>query len=191
MLPLQMGAIYSAATLTLIACAGEDPFHGLPGASARRLIVDRHQIRPQSSWDFPSHLFANPASGALRRGSTDDVYSSTWASRAWTFQEAYLAKTRLYFTETEVIYICEIDVQVEFPPETFLPRHMRHDLGVMARTLPRNNLRLGAAMPMLEEYTRRQLTFESDALNAIVGALNTLVAEDPPVRHIFLSLALI
>lgn len=112
------------------------------------------------------------------RGSIDDIYSSTWASRAWNFQEAHLAKMRLYFTETGVIYICEIDVQVDFPPESFLPRHMRHDLGVMARTLPRNNLRLGAAMKMLEEYTRRQLTFESDALNAIVGALNTLVAED-------------
>ncbi|KAK3394799.1 hypothetical protein B0H63DRAFT_58154 [Podospora didyma] len=90
----QMDRVYSSSQLTIIAPAGEDVTHGLPGASQ-----GRHTQQFQASAGDLSLLQIFPhASNAL--------LSSEWATRAWTFQEGYLSKRRLIFTDCRVSFVC-------------------------------------------------------------------------------------
>jgi hypothetical protein len=89
-----MGKIYAESTLTIIAAAGSDPDHGIPGVSSTMRIqrpsirVGRHclvGVRP------PAH----------------EIKRSKWNSRSWTYQEALLPKRRLVFTDTQTYFQCQ------------------------------------------------------------------------------------
>ena len=170
-----MGAIYSSAQVTIIASAGEDPSYGLPGVSSERQPPSFEEVGP-------STLLFDP-------DSINEIYRSKWKSRAWTYQEGYLSKRRLFFTDREVIYICNESVEYEIGFEGIILGHC--NLGGLKEFLPvkedpfRKVNPFRSAMNMLEEYTERYLSFQSDALNAIVGALNTLETKQPPIRHVF------
>ena len=58
-----------------------------------------------------------------------------------------------------------------------------YDLGNLCRSLPVKGSWEYPATSILEEYTRRKLTFDSDALNGIVGVLNTLSKAESPIFH--------
>ncbi|KAF2249688.1 HET-domain-containing protein, partial [Trematosphaeria pertusa] len=91
----QMGQIYGSAALTMIAATGTDPTHGLPGISAGLAQSDPPKVRVGSltvmHYDVPAAL---------------ELSSSTWATRAWTYQESYLSKRRLVFTDNRVFMLC-------------------------------------------------------------------------------------
>lgn len=102
----QMGTIYSAAQVTIIACAGVDLTHGLPGVSFERPQlcaverIGRFTLALRPSRDI------------------DEILRSSWASRAWTFQEGFLSKRRLFFTNTQLVYACEHSIAYEGQPES-------------------------------------------------------------------------
>ncbi|KAH7093544.1 heterokaryon incompatibility [Paraphoma chrysanthemicola] len=79
----QMGAIYSAAQLTVIASAGEDPSCGLSGVS-----TDRVTFREVTIGDFTVRFIPEPV--------THEICLSTWASRAWVsmFSSIFSARSR-------------------------------------------------------------------------------------------------
>jgi hypothetical protein len=77
-----MGAVYAGEIMTIIAYAGDDPTFGLPGISSN---IDR-----TITW---------PIKQAIRY-----LGLSTWLTRGWTFQENYLSKRRLFFTEIGLVY---------------------------------------------------------------------------------------
>lgn len=91
---VQMDKIYSEASLTIIAAAGDGADYGLPGVSIRPRSplpqVQLHGLALRSTTTYPHDL----------------VESSKWASRGWTFQEALLSKRHLYFTEEQVFFKC-------------------------------------------------------------------------------------
>jgi hypothetical protein len=160
-----MGAVYAGAVMTIIACAGDDPTFGLPG-------ISRDIDRSTETW--PPFL----AGGYLAR--------STWLKRGWTFQENYLSKRRLFFTEIGPVYICEssynstgVQGYVEKMVETILDnrRPRRAPIDFYAA--------LSEASNIMACYSTRRLKYESDLLNAIVGVLNTLSAGQFPIRHIW------
>jgi hypothetical protein len=118
----------------------------------------------------------------------DSICQSAWASRAWTLQEGYFSKRRLYFTEEQVVYVCNVDARREEGGTSILKQFF----STMGNSLPhqrgssqlyRTNIEF--AMRLLEEYTHRSLSYQSDALNAITGAMNTFRLKDPPVYHIW------
>ncbi|KAH6870171.1 heterokaryon incompatibility protein-domain-containing protein [Alternaria rosae] len=165
----QMGDIYSSAELTLIAAAGANSAHGLPGVVSERERFE-HDV----------------AIGRLRFVTTygwaiDEIYRSVWSSRAWTFQEGYISRRRLYFTDTRLVYICETEVYCD--AEWGCMPTGRESLAHLAECLPSIYSKMGLAAGILREYTRRNLTFNSDALNAIVGILNTLSKGRTPIFH--------
>ena len=164
-----MGDIYSSAELTLIAAAGTNSAHGLPGVVSERERFE-HDV----------------AIGRLRfvtiyGWAIDEIYRSVWSSRAWTFQEGYMSRRRLYFTDTRSIYICEKEVYCD--AEWGSMPTGRESLAHLAECLPSIYSKMGLAAGILREYTRRNLTFNSDALNAIVGILNTLSKGRTPIFH--------
>ena len=162
-----MGAVYAGATMTIIACAGDDPTFGLPGISSN---IDR-TIKWSSSQ------------------AASYISLSTWLQRGWTFQENYLSKRRLLFTEIGPIYMCKsltnsdvacdsrfaFETTVRFIIDEQRPRGVPNGLKVA----------LSQAERIMDCYSLRRLGYELDSLNAVVGVLNTLSTGQFPIRHIW------
>jgi hypothetical protein len=149
-----MTSVYGNAMLTIIAAAGEDANHGLPGLDSFRpgykaVDLGRYQI-------VKSYLFQGQRS----------VQRTTWATRAWTYQEILLSTRCLIFLETHVEWLCsctEWFEQLGFEHPNFDCKRRR--------ILPEQQLRLDISNYgyFVQEYTRRNLTFETDIVNAFVG----------------------
>ncbi|KAJ4990854.1 tol protein [Stagonosporopsis vannaccii] len=169
-----MGRIYSSAQLTIIASVGEDPSHGLPGLS------------PDVS-DTPFiHERINRLTVSLRPlDSIASIAASKWANRGWTYQEGYLSRKRLFFTHTNIHYICNAST-IGSALHRFLPRPTQ----LLQPARPYSEVstwtfRLAPLTRNLEAYSARQLSVASDALNAITGALNAQVLNKLPVHHLW------
>ncbi|KAN0104948.1 HET domain containing protein [Hyaloscypha variabilis] len=90
-----MDEIYHAAELTIIAAAGKDANHGLPGVnSTPRKLLRSIQIGVGTLVDTPVHTFS------LSHQAT------TWLRRGWTYQEGVLSRRRLFFLDTQVYFQC-------------------------------------------------------------------------------------
>jgi hypothetical protein len=89
-----MDKVYAGADLTLIAAAGSDPHHGLPGISTTvRRNVDRRTIAGDGVLvHYPSL--------------SKEFRNSVWASRGWTYQELLLSRRRLIFSDSQMFFHC-------------------------------------------------------------------------------------
>jgi len=151
-----MDKIYSQAALTIIASAGNDSTCGLPGVGT----TPRHTPK---SLRIGTHLFAELA----RPG--EEIRTSKWNSRGWTFQESLLSKRRLVFTESQVYFQSDHHtftednvIGIESTSSAF-----KDDL----RAFPLNNVLYNSTYiyDRLEEYFPKHLSFSSDALKAFEG----------------------
>lgn len=149
-----MDDIYCGSSLTIIACAGEGPHYGLPGVS-----IPRKQS--------PS-LWLTDSECVKIIPTVRDIISSKWGSRAWTYQEALLAQRRLFFT----------DRQVYFESGTMVDSEVTNLMPAITRVLdPRiysqmtSSIYPGDIYACIQEYSRRELSFPTDALNALLGIL--------------------
>ncbi len=92
-----------------------------------------------------------------------------------TLQEGYLAKRRLIFTDREVLYLCDRMYCQESVNNKLHHRRIRtwdgldgsHLFGV----IPNSHREHFNADRILTEYTDRNMSYDSDALNACVGIL--------------------
>jgi hypothetical protein len=163
----QMDDIYCGSALTIIACAGSGPQYGLPGVSKPRV---------------PCPSFHTGGSEYLQMIPTvHDIYSSTWGSRAWTYQEALLAQRRLFFTDRQVYF--ESKDMVESELTTLVPvvtrvLDPRIYSQVTSSTFP------GDIHKCIQEYTRRDLSFQSDVMNALLGIL-TYYGREHGILHLW------
>ncbi|KAF5853643.1 hypothetical protein GGP41_002124 [Bipolaris sorokiniana] len=162
-----MDCIYSQAQLTIVA-TDPNPSKGLPGVGSR--ARNKQQSLPLGNIEL------------IKTYHTDEaILRSTWATRGWTFQEGYLSRRKLIFTENEAVYLCD---------DMYCQESIRKDISTRP-TGQRQGL-AGAAMdgicPMstnerkgqvklddlLNEYNSRDLSYQSDALNACQGILRGL-----------------
>lgn len=166
----QMGTIYRQAQVTIIAAAGADPSHGLPGVSSNRtwrtpIMLNQHVLYP------------------MHQTSQEMISVSTWMSRAWTYQEFVLSRRRLVFTDQHAFLDCPEAMTEELSASwrlTFIPR-----ITLMDRDL-RNTLSVAPGYSVWDRfsmnvtrYSKRNLTYASDALNGILGVLSTFEEENP------------
>jgi len=99
---LQIDKIYRNAQACIVAAAGKDPNHGLPGVS-----LPRHRSKPVCRLDgMTVTLFRDD--GSLLH----DIGKSRWAERGWTFQEILFSRRRLYFTDTRCYTNAVVNVTV-------------------------------------------------------------------------------
>ncbi|KAH7466711.1 hypothetical protein FOMA001_g15884 [Fusarium oxysporum f. sp. matthiolae] len=159
----QMDLIYLGAQLTIIAAAGEDPNHGLPGIDGT-LRVNQQSIRigdifiiqtlPHASWS---------------------LHKSRWATRGWTYQEGTLSKRRLIFTAQQVLYECKsmhcteaLDLSLDALHTKRRDRFRSHvPPGSFEAKLPGSSP--WDVMRYISQYHQRQLSYPADALNAMRG----------------------
>lgn len=162
-----MGKIYSSSVLTIIAAAGLDAEYGLPGVSSRARIQQFVATCDDGRTKLTAVHFAK-----------DEITHSKWHSRGWTFQEAVMAKRRLAFTDRKVFFQCQETYTSDdwnLPPNTFgVPDQ------VYAREGSTHFLERGQsyehAWHDIQAYLKRDLTYDSDALNAIAGVLSSFPA---------------
>ena len=150
------------ADLTIVVAAGTDPHYGLPGVSTR---ARQQQKRLSLGTIELVQVYSD----------TPDLRQSSWATRAWTFQEGYLAKKRLIFTDHEVSFLCEHMYCQESVDQKLVHRSEGRWDGLdgshLFGPIPNRNREHFSADRILTEYTQRTLSFDTDALNACLGIL--------------------
>ncbi|KAI0136526.1 heterokaryon incompatibility protein-domain-containing protein [Xylariales sp. AK1849] len=92
-----MGAIYHNATLCIVASTNSNPSGGLPGV-----------VNPRKTKQILETVQGLELAAAFHdpRKRLSDVDASTWNSRGWTYQEQQLPRRSVYFTESEMCFIC-------------------------------------------------------------------------------------
>lgn len=180
----QMGQIYASAHLTIIAAAGTDPTHGLPGVSQPRQVSEAttEQVGPVTLVQ-------------LKTSAASSFQRSMWATRAWTFQEGILSKRRLVFTDEAVLYICQTDYLHDLAPG--YNSGVNYELVSLAEFVSCARLplefkastgssRFKEALRYVTAYSRRNMRMSSDALNAIIGILNYISNDKAePIFHLW------
>ncbi|KAB8217132.1 heterokaryon incompatibility protein-domain-containing protein [Aspergillus novoparasiticus] len=162
----QMADIYRHALITIIGAAGSDGDYGLPGVSSRPRIKQPHvKIGDYTLWSSmtdPRKL----------------VLESAWMTRAWTYQEGVFSWNWIAFTDEQVFFqrsnIERTNMErwwktsCELFPNGGLGADANCPLLNMYDKVWQNE---GAIHQLLAQYTTRKLTYQSDALNGILGLL--------------------
>ena len=177
-----MDDVYGHAAVTLVAASGENADSGLRGVSPRA----GRPINPFTIIDdgITEHLSLCPASLG------EEVRTSVWNTRGWTFQEQALSQRCLYFTPEELYFNCielqwreaynleDVDPALELEIRTGPPwwnRGLRKDLdptpyhylGDLTGTLTLKDYQAA-----VQDYSRKRLSFPDDVLNAFEGVFN-------------------
>lgn len=175
----QMWDIYASACVTLVAAAGDGPNYGLPGVSLSRR-QDRAKLGTVT-------VIQNIAV-------VDEICTSAWARRAWTFQENFVSRRKIFFTDTCASYVCESyfrndlckvsDQDSNCTADTDY-KILKMSLGADVSSL-QGDEKITGALQCLEAYCARNLTYDSDSLNAVLGILVHLSrSEVNPVDHVW------
>lgn len=165
----QMDQIYANASITIIAAANGDADMGLCEDSMPR--------KPQQTIDIQDVSLLELPLGH------QDLTSSKWATRGWTYQEGYLSTRRLIFTNTQILFLCNGMYAAEslqrllnapcYSQSTRDFRHLIPDVG-SSKDIFSINLDLFSIQYLrtqAEEYSKRELTRSDDSLNAFLGVL--------------------
>jgi len=166
----QMDKIYRGAELTIVATAGQDAELGLPGVSGLARPPQRFlTIGGQRYSVFPDL--------------TERVRKSRWSTRGWTYQEGLLSRRRLVFTEFQVYFQCMETHHWEGLDLPLRPPEIKR-MGFY-RVFPEDGIgsHSGDIAKRLNEYASRQLTFDSDSLNAFLGILRS--SQQKGVYHVW------
>lgn len=195
----QMHKIYGKAIVTIVAAYGDDADSGLPGVRAGRQAGDQIELdlddirisfRSQSEF-FGTDLDVGFVENYLR--------SSTYQSRAWTFQEGHLSTRMLVFTRDQVYWECEkttwceethwesdsIDfvgwraVKNACPQDEWNDRFDRRAYDMLGPDEvekpepPRNTY-----AALVKVYSNKQLSYDQDVLNACTGVLSSIKEQE-------------
>jgi hypothetical protein len=175
----QMDIVYLNAEVTIIAAAGDDPMHGLPGmGTSHRIPQPSAQARGiQLRSTLPDGKFA--------------VEESLWSKRGWTYQEAILSRRRLVFTRHQIYFQCNGMHCCEsiLKPLDLLHVKSKQRMKAWNGDGPFSAGGLGKyhweLLDRIAEFTGRRLTYESDILNAMSGILNAYMNLQRPVFHYY------
>lgn len=182
-----MDRVYENASLTIVALSGYSSDAGLAG------------IRPRASGNDNAgrpHLFHESQStsgiGIARISLEEQIRSSYWTTRAWTYQEQLLSPRKLYFSSDEAFYECACHTQREgyaFEEQNHLtvrkgapwygrninrdPEDEAYDQQLQSSGSFSHSWLISkdddAFQNIVSTYTRRNLTEPGDILNALNG----------------------
>ncbi|OTB19332.1 hypothetical protein K445DRAFT_314217 [Daldinia sp. EC12] len=181
----RMDDVYDCAAVTIIAAAGADADAGLRGVSPRT----GHPLKPTKIVDPPAGSVLNVST--CLRSLCEEVRSATWSTRGWVFQEQSLSQRCLYFTAEEVFFNCS-EAQWREGYDYSPKKHAHVNIGVRTgppwwtRSLRKDldptpyhylgdvggKLDIQAYQTAVQEYSRKNLTFPHDILNAFEGVFN-------------------
>jgi len=160
-----MELIYGSSEFTIFAAAGTSSRDPLPGVCPGTRNPNQHIAKVQGL-----HL-ALPLPNAR-----EIITSSTWNERGWTYQEAMLSRRRVFFTAKQVYFECRKEVRSEemLPYPGSGTTGLGQAIPLSAQTHSTCESYLRPYMKIVEEYTRRKLTIESDIVDAVEALLRGL-----------------
>ena len=177
-----MDVIYGSASFTIVAASGVDADAGLSGVKGNRRKQVPFSITGVSLLQTLDEEWQDWGTRGQRSHIYQYLGDSLWCKRGWTLQEKILSARALIFSPKQVYWEClkaswcEDSVwETKYSPSAF-----RHCFGAM------NNIRrpwFGSRLDrspyreLVEEYTARSLTENSDALDAFAGILSSLRKE--------------
>jgi hypothetical protein len=163
----KMSAIYASALLTIVAADGDGSF-GIPGL----LNISDPRAPPQEVFAMQDErLIVHKSVEIDGRFATDVEYHK----RGWTYQEYLVSPRKLMFIHREVYWICkqcewhESDVQAV--------NHAKDRSWRQLDLVPIGAPKIDSLSRMLNQYNKRILSFDEDALPAISGLLTVLSRE--------------
>ena len=192
-----MDRVYSGALCTIVAAQGATANSGIEGIrqhyvpqvgqpASQQRNVQQVQVGLKGDMSLIAPL-------ATQNHKLDD---SVWNIRAWTFQERLLSRRLIIFTHGQMVWHCRkmicredmsvADSGVPYPPLQWLslkPQHMGVDTGSNRIDGSTEITRHGATRLVrsavfaeytraIEEYTHREISYQSDVLNAFAGLLH-------------------
>jgi Heterokaryon incompatibility protein (HET) len=170
-----MDLIYGNAEVTIVAAAGKDPTFGLPG------VGKRVRLRQPVAWANGYCLVST------MRPPNTLINASKWWERAWVLQEALFSRRRLIFTTEQVFFECQsmsCSEVLDEPLEQL--HHHKSEMDSRYRTglFPNQGTGKGPfdVAKLIETYSRKKLTYESDGLNAIAGLFRMFGRQSPAVN---------
>lgn len=152
-----MASIYEASVFTIVAADGTHANHGILGI---RGVSGPRELPP--SLQLTSRLSLQP-----RR--LTEILVTPWGGRGWTFQEHVFSKRKLVFVHDSVQWICQEcqcfeDMWQDFPKgRNDASNQDLKSVGDLAVRYPR----VSQVETLLLEYTTRNLTHQTDIINAI------------------------
>ncbi|CCM05326.1 uncharacterized protein FIBRA_07540 [Fibroporia radiculosa] len=166
-----MDLIYSKAAFTIFAAGGEAARARLPG-----LLPGTRS--PDQQIEIVQGLHLALPLPSLR----ETLAQSIWDTRGWTFQELILSRRRLFFTKRQAYFECGKDVWCEdLIAESKTLRYSDHPMrylgsGSFLRKPPTfpNPDHTTSYATAVGLYTRRQLSHESDIVDAITALTNAI-----------------
>jgi len=180
----KMSDIYNSATVTISAASSTDTSGGLfPDAADRK---EKHRAIELSSLS-PS---GEPEVVHVRVRTIDhfDISETAHASvprenpqlrtRGWVLQEDLLSPRMLYFGKEELTWICSTYTRCEcrLRPAPPIPHPFRTESSTIEKTEEHTAFLDLQWLPIIMEYTRRNLTVPSDRVFALSGLANYMEA---------------
>lgn len=184
-----MDSIYQDAAFTIIAAAGDDADHGLPGVSTRPR-TSRTTCRVGNFLVLSGGLH-NGTETEYRPNQTDVLAQSRWNSRAWTYQEGLLSRRCLVFTDEQASFACRLTMVADGSETRPIPASFSLEKQLHSGFLWQEIAAVGVGSRPAEiasriyEYSQRQLTWPDDILNAFSGILRAFEKMDPPTYHLW------
>ncbi|KAF9468367.1 heterokaryon incompatibility protein-domain-containing protein [Collybia nuda] len=168
-----MELIYGSSYFTIFAVGGNNAHAPLPGLFPGTRPVQQHV-------EVIHGLHLTVPLPTLR----EVLAQSTWGTRGWTYQELMLSSRRLFFTGQQTYFECgqdiwceDVAVESKRLPRSYHP--LQHTGGgnfTYLRAPPswaRKDYMLGY-MTAITQYTQRNLTNDSDAVDAISALTNAM-----------------
>jgi hypothetical protein len=118
--------------------------------------------------------------------STEDLEDGTWMSRAWTYPETLLSCRQLIFTDRQMYFNCEgmlsMDLASTFGSKNPAPgTAVSEMLGFSEAIFEEKPLVIHTC---ISNYTKRQLSFPDDVLNAMSGIFKGMERRSD-MRHLY------
>lgn len=191
----RMDSIYKWSKFTIIAAAGQDSEYGLPGVSKRRRLQ-------QPSIDIDGHTLL-----ATMPDPNMVCQNSKWSTRAWTYQERFFSNLCLVFTDHQVFYECQDHSGYQCESSSFAMIHRKSPTTLTGQRLfplaeivdpynsmnerfvihpPGSTIKPAVLLSLgdhIMQYTSRDLTFDSDSLNAISAILRQFQLQGVEFLH--------
>lgn len=170
-----MNLIYHNAVLTLIAATGSNANAGLAGVREQSRV--KHDLPVEATLDEAGYV-----EGTLMirsEGLHDILKASAYQNRGWTYQEQLLSRRCLFFTDWQVFFCCKHKLYREDGERigdnlelTSINPLLWMSAGPSSEIRRREAFQ--AYMRLVENYSRRELTFPSDVLKAFSGLASEL-----------------
>jgi hypothetical protein len=181
----QMHEIYSAAYATIVQQSGVDANGGLPGVrtGSRSMLATKSSIRGDTM--IATSNYAVP----------DILHGTVHSSRGWTLQETMVSNRCLHFFDKQVTFVCAEEFAQDWRSTSLdaasrdihrfrIPSHALWQMNPIAGSIRSDTesskqskwLRsFEIYARVMSDYTSRQLSYESDILNAFQGLTSAIL----------------